>query len=63
MNHKIHIPFDGEITQGVLKCADCGYVITEPLLKHLDACPMSGTKPHVINGWHVLAEADIVDQI
>jgi len=58
MDHKTHTPFGRELTQGIFKCTDCGYIITEPSLKHLDACPMSKTKPHVINGWRVLSEVE-----
>lgn len=60
VNHKTHSSFDNENTQVVLKCADCGYIITEPLLKCPDACPVSISKPHVINGWHVLTEAEVM---
>lgn len=54
MNLKPTVIYDDEITHGTFKCTDCGYIITDASLRHLQACPMSGTKPHRINGWHVL---------
>lgn len=58
MNQKAHTPFGRELPQGVFTCADCGYIITETSLKSLETCPMSRTKPHVINGWRVVSEVE-----
>lgn len=55
MTQKDDIPYGSDVSTGVFKCADCGYIIKVQSVDSLPPCPMFKTTPHYINQWECLS--------